>query len=231
MIERLAWDSAFFGFGVGRLPPGPLTPQEASACRREALESGIACVYYLARADDPESWAHAIANGFSPMDVRIELETDGPLPDTPTGVAVAPEIPALQALARDAFVASRFFADRRFPREKARELFAIWIDRGVREEGFFTAVVREDDEPAAFVSARISGGGEGRVELVAVGAAHRSRGLGRKALDSALAELRRRGAARVRVATQAANFPAIRLYEAAGFRAAAAGLWFHGWFE
>src|SRR6266705_6141873 len=168
MIERLAWDSAFFGFGVGRLPPGPLSSEEAAECRREAVTGGIECVYYLAPAGDPLSWAHAIANGFSPVDVLIELERDDAFPEVPAEIAAEGQIPALQELAADAFAQSRFFADRRFPRQKARDLFSIWIDRGVREQGFFTAVVREGKEPAAFVSARVSGS-EGRIELVAVG--------------------------------------------------------------
>jgi len=229
MIERLAWDSAFFGFGVGRLPPGPLSSDEAAKCRREAVTGGIACVYYLAPAGDPQSWAHAIANGFSPVDVRIELERDDAFPDVPAEIAGEGQIPALQELAADAFAQSRFFADRRFPRQKAQELFSIWIDRGVREPGFFTTIARDGREPAAFVSARVSGS-IGRVELVAVGEAHRSRGLGRAALKSAVAELGRRGAVRVRVTTQAANVPAQRLYQAAGFRTVEVGLWLHGWF-
>jgi dTDP-4-amino-4,6-dideoxy-D-galactose acyltransferase len=229
MIERLGWDSAFFGFGVGRLPSGPLSSEEAAKCRREAVTGGIACVYYLAPAGDPQSWAHAIANGFSPVDVRIELECDDAFPDVPAEIAGEDQIPALQEIASDAFAQSRFFTDRRFPREKARELFSIWIDRGVREQGFFTTIARDGKDLAAFVSARVSGSA-GRVELVAVGEGFRSRGLGRTALKSAVAELGRRGALRVRVATQAANVPAQRLYQAAGFRTVDVGLWLHGWF-
>lgn len=229
MIERLAWDSAFFGFGVGRLPSGPLSSEEAAKCRREALTGGIACVYYLAPAGDPQSWAHAIANGFSPVDIRIELECDDAFPDVPAEIATKDQIPALQKIGTDAFAQSRFFKDQRFPREKVRELFSIWIDRGVGEEGFFTTIARDGKEPAAFVSARVFGSA-GRVELVAVGEAYRSRGLGRAALKSAVAELGRRGVVRVRVATQAANVPAQRLYQVAGFRTVDVGLWLHGWF-
>src|SRR5437867_4185620 len=113
MIERLAWDSAFFGFGVGRLPSGPLSSEQAAKCRREAATGGIACVYYLAPANDPQSSAHAIANGFSPVDVRIELERIDAFPDVPAEIAGKGQIPALQEIAGDAFAESRFFADRR----------------------------------------------------------------------------------------------------------------------
>ena len=39
------------------------------------------------------------------------------------------------------------------------------------------------------------------------------------------------GGSLVTVVTQAANLPAVRLYERLGFRASQVGLWYHRWFE
>jgi dTDP-4-amino-4,6-dideoxy-D-galactose acyltransferase len=232
-IERLEWDSDFFGFGVGRIPAKRLTSSEAAECARQARALDLRCVYFLADPGDPDTWRAAIEAGFDPVDIRVELALDrlpNGRPASNCVLAGPNDLTATVGLARGAFEASRFFRDRRFPAGKAEELFSIWTESGIIRADGFTVLLRLDEGPAGFASARVSSGDSGRIELVAVSPAARGRGVGLQLLDACLAELSRRGVARVSVVTQGSNDAAQRLYERAGFRTRSLGIWFHGWF-
>ena len=157
-IEKLAWDSAHFGFGVGRVGTSRLTGPQAQFCVQQARESGIRCLYFLAESGDRESWRAAEAAGFEPIDVRVELILDvSRSPRAGSGKsrqASEADLPRLLELARDSFVESRFFRDPRFPREKSGGLFEIWVERGVRDARSFTLVERGQEVPKGFASAR-----------------------------------------------------------------------------
>jgi dTDP-4-amino-4,6-dideoxy-D-galactose acyltransferase len=232
-IERLEWDSNFFGFGVGRVAAARLAPRDAVGCARRARELGLRCLYFLADPGDPESWRAAIDAGFDPIDIRVELDRELPLagPTFPDcALAGESDLSALIHLARGAFTESRFFRDRRFPAGKAEELFSLWVRRGVSHSDGFTVLSRSSGEPSGFVSARITSIESGRIELVAVSPALRGQGVGLRLLGSCMGELARRGARRISVVTQGSNAAAQRLYERAGFRTRSVGLWFHGWY-
>jgi ribosomal protein S18 acetylase RimI-like enzyme len=231
-IERLEWDSDFFGFGVGRVAAARLAPRDAAGCARRARELGLRCLYFLADSGDPESWRAAIGAGFDPIDIRVELDRELPLAGQAPDCALAGEsdLSALIHLARGTFTESRFFRDRRFPSGKAEELFSLWVRRGVSHSDSFTVLSRSSGEPSGFVSARITSIESGRIELVAVSPALRGQGVGLRLLDSCMGELARRGARRIFVVTQGSNAAAQRLYERAGFRTRSVGLWFHGWY-
>lgn len=234
LVERLEWDSNFFGFGVGRVRSSRLRRDEAVECFSQARQLGLRCLYFLAAAGDPASWRHATAAGFLPVDVRIELELQqGREPpaarELGAELASRADLADLLRLSAHAFGESRFFRDPGFPREKADELFRIWVSRGVQEAGFFTVLERDAGVPAGFVTGRALEAGRGRIELVAVDASRRGHGVGTRLLASAKAEFFRRALTTLSVATQGSNLGAQRLYQEAGFRTASVGLWLHGW--
>lgn len=228
-LQRLEWDSAFFGFGIGRVTSPTLTPDEAEQVTREALDTNLLCVYYLASGDSAASWRAAASAGFDPIDIRLELAHQTPPRDHPRTLATAADGELLVQIARQqAFSPSRFFRDDRFPAERASDMFALWTLHGIREDTWFTAVERKGSAIDGFVTARMSKE-SGSVELVAVAPHARGRGVGGRVLAGALSELAHRGAKRVTVVTQGSNLPAQRLYLNSGFRPSNCGLWFHWW--
>lgn len=234
-LERLAWDSEFFGFGVGRVTAARLTPEEAAGCARVARELGLRCLYFLAGPDDPATWRAAIGAGFDPIDVRVELDRDlaktTPPPSASSARATTADIPDLLELAHGSFRQSRFFRDGRFPPGKAEELFSTWVRSGIEGPDRFALLHRVSGKIAGFVSARMASPDAGRIELVAVSPAFQGKGVGARLLDETAAELAARGARSAVVVTQGSQTAAVRLYERAGFRARSVGLWFHGWFS
>lgn len=233
-VRPLAWDSSFFGFPVAQVVADEPTEPELEAAVEACRADRVRCAYLLLDAGDARGSAAAQALGFTLRDVRVEL--DRPIAaadaDAPSGgpVAIAAAgtelLPALEALVRERFTTSRFFADPGFPRERCRELYVAFLRRGM------------DDDPERWTLASADGGGcivcrvdatrtHAAIELVAA----TRPGEGTALVRAALARFARAGATSGAVVTQADNVAAQRSYQRAGFRTARSGLWFHRWFD
>ena len=232
LLERLEWDSRHFGFEIARVRAETLSPADAGSVVEEAKSRGVRCVYCLADPADPETWKNLIAVGFRPVDIRLELEretgegTDGPVD---CALASKDDFEALVPLARGAFADSRFFRDPEFPEERAKELFSIWLRKGLEDPAFFTLIDRGESGVAGFITGSVGAEGSGRIELGAVSPGSRGRGVARRLVRDGLSLFRRRGSPRVSVVTQGSNLAAQRLYQNSEFRSRRMGLWFHLW--
>ena len=228
-LQRLEWDSDFFGFGIGRVTSTVLKEDEAKRVTAEARSSGIRCVYFLADSDSPDGWRAAASAGFDAIDIRLELVLAPPRSQHERTLANPADEQTLVDIAREqAFSVSRFYRDDRFPREKATEMFVIWTRRGVHDERWFTVVERRESAIDGFVTARLTDH-VGSIDLAAVAERARGRGVGRRIIAGAIAEFSSRGATRINVVTQGSNLAAQNLYLDAGFRPSSCSLWFHWW--
>lgn len=232
-LELLEWDSHHFGFGVARVAAAQLAPDEAQLVRLEAIERGITCCYFLARADDHTSWAAAIAAGFLPIDVRLELvaplSTDELRENADVRSASASDADMLAGLStNEIFRDSRFVRDERFPSDRVRGLFQLWATRALAEG--FVLYCREgrDEQIRAFIAAT-EHGATGRIELLAVAPGAQGKGSGTALIRAALAAFARRGLTEARVVTQGSNVAAQRAYQKSGFVTASCHVWFHLW--
>jgi ribosomal protein S18 acetylase RimI-like enzyme len=79
------------------------------------------------------------------------------------------------------------------------------------------AVAEEDGRVLGVAAADVEWSGRTRVQEISVAAAARGRGVGRALMDSVVAFARARGSRCVWLETQAANYPAIELYQRYGF--------------
>jgi len=233
--ERLAWDSAFFGFEIGRAATEEMTPGTARALAAWAREHGVRCLYYLCAAADARSVRCAEREGYRLADVRVVFERalpGDPIPDAPPG-RIRPwrpdDLPALRAIAAGTLSGTRFHQDRGFPAGRARALYEEWVTRSC--DGFADAVfvVEQDGAAAGFVTCHLDGT-RGRIGLIAVDASAQGRQLGRLLIGAALRFFAQAGRASAEVATQAHNVRAQRLYQRCGFLTASVHLWYHRWF-
>lgn len=232
LVEELAWDSAFFGFPIGRISAGRPSGAELSAAISECRSRGIKCAYLLCAADAVESITLAIRHGFRLVDVRVTLDRDVPAacPDVPGARrAGSRDLPELAGLAGAAFERSRFFVDGRFPRERVEALFARWIARDFESVEGEVAILERDGRIAGFASGLVSGDGTAQVGLVGVAPGFRGLGVGRQVVAGLLKLLANRGVGRVRVASQGCNRGALRLYEECSFRTSSMDVWLHWW--
>jgi ribosomal protein S18 acetylase RimI-like enzyme len=219
VIERLDWDSAFFGMGVGRLHAAALTPEVALESRQWCRENQASCLYFLG----PETVEPP--PGFRLVDERVTLAWDvHPLTD-PTP-AVRPfldaDLPLLEEIARQSHQDSRFYADPAFDRASCDELYATWIRRSCQGWADSVLVVLCDGLPSGYITCL-----DYAIGLVAVAKHAQGRGLGRQLVNAAQAHFQLGGATCVTVVTQGRNRAARGLYERCGFRVADAQHWYH----
>lgn len=233
----LPWDTEFFGFRIGRVNPAVLTNEVLMEVLQLSSAERLRCLYFAANGESAETLALAAAGGFQFVDVRLDLlvtvSDRVALPPSAPVIrrADAHEIDALARMAKRSHLDSRFFKDRGFPVHRAEELYAEWIRRDHRQHAVLTAICPTTGEPAGYVTCQISAQPRsGRISLIAVAASHQGRGVGRALVEAALDWFHTAACTEVRVATQASNVAAQRLYQAAGFRTVESTVWYHRWF-
>jgi dTDP-4-amino-4,6-dideoxy-D-galactose acyltransferase len=234
MVRLLDWDSAHFGFRIGRVTVASLTPETAEEVLAWAGRLSVDCMYLLAEAGDSATIRLASEAAWRMVDVRVTLAAS--LSSVaPSSALVRPattsDLPYLKELAARSHRDSRFYADGNFPHKACDGLFAAWIERSVLDPHFAGAVFvpqLDGRQPAGYVTCRIRDG-LGEIGLIAVDPAARGRGLGIGLLTEASRWFAAQGAERVSVVTQGCNLPALRMYHRQGFAVESVQLWFHWW--
>lgn len=161
-------------------------------------------------------------------DIETSVDTDS------KNVAQHPVVQAVKQIAFDSFRFSRFHLDPNIDLTTANQIKAEWVGncltgerrsrvwiarKGSEIAGFLTAV--EIDQDSQFSTAVL--------DLIAVSESFHGMGIGR-GLSQAFIDAYHKQAQTLRVGTQVANIPALRLYESLGFRSAASSYVLHGHF-
>jgi dTDP-4-amino-4,6-dideoxy-D-galactose acyltransferase len=220
VIETLAWDSEFFGFGIGRLHGESLTPALATEAKQWCRENGLTCLYFLGPAepvDDP--------GGFYFVDERVTYRWDThPVAGTSPSVRYfeSSDLEALEAIARYSHHDSRFYNDPQFDRARCDDLYATWIRRSCQRSADAVFVATDQGRPAGYLTCT-----KNSIGLVAVAEDVRGRGLGKQLVTAAQRYLYASGAGCAEVVTQGRNQAAHDLYSGCGFQVAKTEHWYH----
>lgn len=230
-IEPLAWESEFFALDSAKLSFSSSAPPLAEADM---------AAYALVQAKIPARQV-ALADGLADLGFRlVEGEVDfvlalaaGRADASSRGAAAirqatTADIPALRAAAAQVFGASRFRAPWYQPADSGR-FYALWIEKAVLGTFDRQCLLALDDRgrPEGFVSLRDSGDGEARIGLLAAFPGASGRGIGSRLMAAAIAECRRQGAQRLRVATQLGNIAALKLYQRQGAEIESTAYWLY----
>jgi len=191
----------------------------------------VDCLYLLAEPE-PETMRLAARNGFRFVDSRVTLESPiraGSFTETPRiRPARAADISELRRIAGESHRDTRFYVDGNFSREACDELYRIWIEKAVNNPNGAAFVAVPDERPVGYISCSVTDSA-GHIGLLAVDSACRGASLGSELVRQACAWMRSHGASSVKVPTQGANVPGLRLYEKCGFAISSVGLWYHRW--
>lgn len=208
-----AWLSRRLGVPAHRLSGAP----------PEALPAGL--VYAKAEVGDLAPLSRLQDAGFRLVDTAVSLECPLPLPSpADAGGRIRParadDEDAVAEIARTAFTYDRFHGDPAIDDAVADGIKEAWARNhfaGGRGDGM--AVAEADGAVAGFLLL-LRDGGTLVIDLIAVAAGCRGRGLARGMIAHAAGMFE--DGTTMRVGTQLANIPSVRLYESMGFRLVAA---------
>jgi len=176
-------------------------------------------------AEDTASLAAVEALGFSVVDVNVTLERAGFESAHTSSVAVAtPEqSEALLDVAGTCFRYSRFHLDSRITREAADRVKREWVRSYVEGTRGIELLAAGTD---GFLAVLEAADGARVIDLVGVAPSAQGRGVG-EALVVAFGSRHGADGRTLRVGTQIANVPSLRLYEKLGFRVVSAAYVLH----
>lgn len=170
--------------------------------------------------------------GFAVVDVNVVFERNVlPEPDWPTGATITVreiqphEHTSVLEIAASCFIYSRFHMDPQIPSHVANRIKGDWIEAYVRKQrGERLLVAVFDGKPVGFLAELrtvIEGSTVGVIDLIGVDQRYKRQGIARSLMAHFIRDSARR-INRLRVGTQVANVPSIRLYEKCGFQMAEA---------
>lgn len=234
-IDRLDWDSSFFGFEIGRASGSTFGQGDQKVVQR-AKEAGIKCLYFLVDADSAETLAAMHSFGCRFVDGRLCLSrkldsaTEVSVDESGVRPALDEDNTELVEICESIDWDTRFFKDSGFPVDRSRQMYSKWIARDLEKESVFVAPDPANNEIPGFLSYSIDEDERKAViQLLAVRDKARGQGIADRLLSAAIRQTRALGAVEAEVVTQSSNIPAQRLYQKHGFRSSSLKLWFHLW--
>ena len=140
--------------------------------------------------------------------------------------AVAKDRHGVESVARNNFLYSRFHLDPLIPSRIANQIKAKWaINYFNGNRGDNMVVALNKGEVVGFLQLLYNGEEELVIDLISVDKRSQSKGVARNMI--AFAESNLKNFNRIRVGTQIANIPSMRLYESIGFRITTSNYVFH----
>lgn len=217
MVDRLQWDSDFFGLRIGRADVEAnkkwnMLQQEAGSLRMD-----YDLIYIFSEQELPFD-----SNSMRLVDTKTiyakAIDTSSIMPSTIERYQETVPNADLYRLALVSGVYSRFRLDDCFPAESYERMYRCWIERSV--DGFMADVVlvhRMDNLIDGMITLKIDLD-VAHIGLVAVKESAQGKGIGTMLIKAVEAYLQSNTTVRhLKVVTQLANKPACCLYEKNGF--------------
>lgn len=223
------WDTAIMGSVVGQLE-GLRTgdPDETAALLGDILgwSDDVSAVLVACRLDHralTESMAlESIGYRYVETIMRPVLDlarpVDAVVPPVEVGPAGPDDVPALAAIARDAFTTGRFAVDTRLPSHINGARYAAWVESSLRNPAHRVHVAREDGAVAGLFVTEDGADGTVYWHLTAIGPGHQGRGLGKRLWLTMLRLHQEQGMRVVETRISGHNTPVVNLYAALGAR-------------
>ncbi|AWH88807.1 dTDP-4-amino-4,6-dideoxy-D-galactose acyltransferase [Limnobaculum parvum] len=219
-IEPLEWESEFFSLSTAKL--------NFSESAVSPLDVQMLSGFQLVQAKVPASrgdWIDTLsALDFQLVEGEVDfvVSLDAVIDSSPSllfscRLATEQDIPALRAVASDAFRLSRFRAPW-YQNSDSGRFYALWVEKAVLGTFDHSCLILEDKEghPQGFVTLRDTGDNQGRVGLLAVWPGCSNKGVGLELIKVAKNWCVARKLSHLCVATQMGNLAALRLYIRSG---------------
>ena len=173
-VEALDWDSAFFGFPIGRVDLDGADDEGLTSVEAQADALGLVCLYAGLDPVHLETTVLAQQHGFELVEVAMDLDhrtsiiAHRPPTSSTARVGTEADLPALADEIELIAPWSRFAVDPRFGPTAARRMHQAWVERALRGEDGRMLIVAEDDQGVTGFSTQTSlEADEPRIDLIA----------------------------------------------------------------
>ncbi|AKP52430.1 GNAT family N-acetyltransferase [Cyclobacterium amurskyense] len=217
-IERLNWDSDFFGYEVGRLDL--INSDEFNVEKFISESSSFKLVYILSKKTIPYEFITLVDRkiiyrkddisnvGYNSFKNRL-ISFDENLHDKKQ----------LIELALASGIYSRYNIDSNFNNNEYTKLYTRWILNSINKEiAFEVLIALENKQILGFITIGKINSDLADIGLIAVHPDARGRGIGTELINSAIEMAKSKNFKRIQVVTQSENIPACNLYQKANFK-------------
>ncbi len=136
----------------------------------------------------------------------------------------------IKAIARSAFLYSRFFQDSRLTKEQSAEVYQKWIENAFSKQDHYFVIADRNQDTAGFILFTMNETEKlAIIELIAVDETFRGQKIGKSLITEMERYLYEKGIHTIKVGTQISNTPAILFYNAMGFRYQGSSTIYHLW--
>src|SRR3989344_2926886 len=222
ILKKLEWDSRIFGFNCAELDLEG-KPPKSKELNEWIYENDIQFVISKVNSSNKGLVDLLERENFNVVEEAITLRSylDN-LPEIKLNVReFTPEdIDEIAKISSSSFGYSRFFRDKGFEEEDARELYKRWAINCCKGRSDSVIVVDVDRKVGGFITCNLISDSAryGCIQLLAVAEQYRGRGIGKSLVGAAQDWLKENGCKYADVSTQRDNSLAVKLYESSGFK-------------
>ncbi len=216
-IERLDWDSNFFGYEVGKIEIVNFDDFDINDFLEQTKSFRLTYIFsklelkttklklvdqkvILSQKIDDSKLVESEDDFFHSFDIKKH------------------DYNQLKKLALESGVYSRYFIDNEFKKNEYQNLYSCWIENSVNKKLAFDIVIATRKEEILGFTTLTKKGNIADIGLVAVSNKHRGLGIGKKLIIESITRARNAKFKEIQVVTQLNNIAAIKLYKAANFK-------------
>jgi len=235
-VKILDWDSKFFGVSVASIQRSTIDQKELLTVLKLCEKERVECLYFLTGFEDVSTIKILEKSGFFLVDVKMTLEINLKdinikQPGHKTRISKESDIQVLKQIANNSYWETRFYFDNNFNKDKANELYQVWVENSCTGYADVVLVADEKEKPVGFISCHLRSDNKGSIGLVGVDQSMRGKGIGNDLLMASYRWFADQHIDTISVVTQARNIEAQRLYQSVGMKTRKVELWYHKWFE
>jgi dTDP-4-amino-4,6-dideoxy-D-galactose acyltransferase len=240
MPELLQWDSAFFGFGIGKIELKDALILGNKEIEAKMQQNNIRLLYIFNKLDDitdsnrraeiPEQWGATLVDRKVVYEKTLSLDQTAAFPRSISQFTGNIPTNQLYSLALQSGIFSRFRLDKNFPQGSFEQLYRLWMEKSVRKEMADLVLMAGDDPETTGGMVTVSlKSGNASIGLIAVDEKSRGQKLGQQLMAAAEQSAIQAGLNHITVATQLDNESACAFYQHLGYEKETIWEIFHWW--